>query len=84
MIKVHRHFLTAEAYVIEVWEELTTELYYAFDNMCVCVFMCVCGGGGSTNFTPLPPMPPHVFCGLPGPPTWAWQECNRLLRLGRP
>jgi hypothetical protein len=55
MIKVHRHFLTAEAYVIEVWEELTTELYYAFDNLCVCVFMCVCGGGGSTNFTPPPP-----------------------------
>ena len=24
------------------------------------------------------------FCGLRGPPSWAWQECNRLLRLGRP
>ena len=23
-------------------------------------------------------------CGLRGPPFWAWQECNRLLRLGRP
>ena len=23
-------------------------------------------------------------CGLHGPPSWAWQECNRLLRLGRP
>ena len=23
-------------------------------------------------------------CGLRGPPSWAWQECNRLLRLGRP
>ena len=27
----------------------------------------------------------HIsFCGLRGPPSWAWQECNRLLRLGRP
>ena len=32
----------------------------------------------------IPPMPPHVLCGLRGPPSWAWQECNRLLRLGRP
>ena len=31
-----------------------------------------------------PPMSPHVLCGLRGPPSWAWQECNRLLRLGRP
>ena len=31
-----------------------------------------------------PPLPPHVLCGLRGPPSWAWQECNRLLRLGRP
>ena len=23
------------------------------------------------------------FCGLRGPPSWTWQECNRLLRLGR-
>jgi len=23
-------------------------------------------------------------CGLRGSPSWAWQECNRLLRLGRP
>ena len=30
------------------------------------------------------PMPPHVLCGLRDPPSWAWQECNRLLRLGRP
>ena len=30
------------------------------------------------------PMPPHVFCGLRGTTTWSWQECNRLLRLGRP
>ena len=30
------------------------------------------------------PMPPHVLCGLRGPPSWAWQECNRRLRLGRP
>ena len=22
-------------------------------------------------------------CGLRGPPSWAWQQCNRLLRLGR-
>ena len=29
-------------------------------------------------------MPPHVLCRLRGPPSWAWQECNRLLRLGRP
>ena len=27
----------------------------------------------------------HIsFCGLRGPPSWSWQECNRLLRLGRP
>ena len=31
-----------------------------------------------------PPMPPHVLCGLRGLPSWASQECNRLLRLGRP
>jgi len=24
------------------------------------------------------------FCGLRGPPSWAWQKRNRLLRLGRP
>jgi len=24
------------------------------------------------------------LCGLLGPPSWAWQECNLLLRLGRP
>ena len=24
------------------------------------------------------------FSGLRGPSSWAWQECNRLLRLGRP
>ena len=29
------------------------------------------------------PMPPHVVCGLRGPPSWAWQECNLLLSLGR-
>ena len=23
-------------------------------------------------------------CGLRGPPSWAWQQCNRLLRVGRP
>jgi len=23
-------------------------------------------------------------CGLRDPPSWAWQECNRRLRLGRP
>jgi len=23
-------------------------------------------------------------CGLRGPPSWAWQECNRLLIMGRP
>ena len=31
-----------------------------------------------------PPMSPHILCGFRGPPFWAWQECNRLLRLGRP
>ena len=30
------------------------------------------------------PVPPHVLCGLRGPPSWAWQKCNGLLRLGRP
>jgi len=29
-------------------------------------------------------MPPHVLCGFRGPPSWAWKECNRLLRLGSP
>ena len=24
------------------------------------------------------------FCGLRGPPSWAWQKCNRLLSLGSP
>jgi hypothetical protein len=24
------------------------------------------------------------FCGLRGPPSWAWQKCNWLLRLVRP
>ena len=23
-------------------------------------------------------------CALRGPPSWAWQQCNRLLKLGRP
>ena len=23
-------------------------------------------------------------CGRRGPPSWAWQQCNRLLRLGHP
>jgi len=27
---------------------------------------------------------PHVLDGLRGLPSWAWQKCNRLLRLGRP
>ena len=30
------------------------------------------------------PMPPHILCGLRGPPSWAWQEYSRQLRLGRP
>ena len=30
------------------------------------------------------PMPPHVLCGLRGTPSWAWQECNRLLSFGSP
>ena len=30
------------------------------------------------------PIPPHVLCGLRGPLSWAWQERNPLLRLGRP
>jgi len=29
-------------------------------------------------------MPLHVLYGLRGLPSWAWQKCNRLLRLGRP
>jgi hypothetical protein len=32
------------------------------------------------------PPPPNVttcLCGLRGPPSWAWQEYNRLLSLGR-
>ena len=33
---------------------------------------------------PPPPMPPHFLCALRGPPSWAWQKCKRLLRLGRP
>jgi len=27
---------------------------------------------------------PTCRCGLRGLPSWAWQKCNRLLRLGRP
>jgi hypothetical protein len=27
---------------------------------------------------------PHALCGLLGPPSWAWQELNRLLKFGRP
>ena len=27
---------------------------------------------------------PHVLDGLRGLPSWPWQKCNRLLRLGRP
>ena len=31
------------------------------------------------------PQCPHMsICGLRGPPSCAWQECNRLLRFGRP
>ena len=32
-----------------------------------------------------PPQCHHMsFCWIRGPPSWAWQKCNRLLRLGRP
>jgi len=31
-----------------------------------------------------PPNATTCPCGLRGPPSWAWQECNWLLRLGRP
>jgi len=31
-----------------------------------------------------PPHAPTCPCGLRGLPSWAWQKCNRLLRLGRP
>jgi len=27
---------------------------------------------------------PYILYGLRGLPSWAWQKCNRLLRLGRP
>ena len=30
------------------------------------------------------PQAPTCPCGLRGLPFWAWQKCNRLLRLGRP
>ena len=38
----------------------------------------------SSVTVPPPPMPPHVFCGLRGPPSWTWHEWNRRLSLGRP
>ena len=33
---------------------------------------------------PTPNAPTTCPCGLRGPPSWAFQQCNRLLRLGRP
>jgi len=36
-----------------------------------------------SNSTP-PPQMPHRPYGLRGPPSWSWQKCNRLLKLGRP
>ena len=35
-------------------------------------------------FTPLSHMQNPQLDGLRGLPSWAWQKCNRLLRLGRP
>ena len=29
-------------------------------------------------------MPPHIHTSFRVPPSWLWQKCNRLLRLGRP
>ena len=40
--------------------------------------------GGVLNLNSTNPPRPHVLCGLRGPPYWAWQECNRLLRSARP
>ena len=37
-----------------------------------------------TNIFFSPNAPTTCPCALRGPPSWAWQECNRLLRLGRP
>ena len=42
-------------------------------NFSVVINMFVC----LSNATTCP-------CGLRCPPSWAWQQCNRLLRLGRP
>jgi len=42
------------------------------------------GRNSHLNFAPPPPNAPTCPCGLRGLPTWAWQKCNRLLRLGHP
>jgi len=47
---------------------------YSFRTWILCL---ISGGFFPPNATTCP-------CGLRGPPSWAWQECNRLLRLGRP
>ena len=57
------------------WKYVEFYLHLAI-HLCYFVFKC-------HIFPPLP-MPPHVLCGLRGSPSWAWQECNQLLRLGRP
>ena len=43
-----------------------------------CPHMCL------WTFVFLSNTPTTCPCALRGPPSWAWQQCNRLLRLGRP
>ena len=36
------------------------------------------------RYTCPPPIPPHALLWTSWFPSWTWQKCNRLLRLGRP
>jgi len=60
--------------------------------MCVCVCVCVRARARARGLAHLVYLQDFFFilsnattcpCGLRGPPSWAWQQCNRLLRLLR-
>jgi len=62
---------------ISVSEEDAASIFMVLMN---CVYVDTEMMGEEMFFSQCPTCP----CGLRGLPSWAWQKCNRLLRLGRP